>query len=96
MKNKSKNTYGYKVTIPAPFKRNIRTFGNRGPKIVTHEVDVAFVTHFIYGQKNVEQAKETLVKEIANIRKTAGVNLAKGDIARALKYNTITFERVKH
>jgi hypothetical protein len=88
--------YDYMITMLAPHARNMTVMGRGGMKIKTTESDVASVTHYLYGQRNIEAAKVSLMAELPMIRKRAGVQLTAKDIENGFSSKMFTFDRIAH
>jgi hypothetical protein len=89
-------TYGYKVTLQAPFiTQSVVHCRGRGREV--HKIiEYATVTRYIYGQANIKAARETLINDLPNIRAQAGVMLTKPELIKKLDARTVRLERISH
>ena len=88
--------YTYKIELRAPFGRSTVAAG-RGTVRVKHiEADTATVTHYLYGQRSIEGAKKSLVRELPLIRRRAGVQLTEKDVNMGIKSKMFKFDRISH
>jgi hypothetical protein len=88
--------YNYKITLRAPHNRSMVAHGRGQVKVKHSEPDTAIVTTFLYGQRNIEQAKASLLAELPQIRKRAGVQLTAKDIENGFSSKMFTFDRIAH
>jgi hypothetical protein len=61
--------YTYKIELRAPFARPTVATGRGNVRVKHIEADTATVTHYLYGQRNIEGAKESLRRELPLIRR---------------------------
>lgn len=88
--------YAYKITLRAPHARTIVTNGRGNIRVKHVEADTAEVTHYLYNQRNIEAAANTLKAELPMIRRRAGVQLTEKDVNMGMESKMFVFDRISH
>lgn len=88
--------YDYKITLRAPHARTTIATGRGNVQVKHTESDTANITHYLYGQRNIEAARSQLRVDLPFLRKRAGVLLTEKDVNMGFESKMFHFDRIGH